>query len=90
MVLKEPLDDPTGRTPRGDAAYGKILRNKGILELCKKHCPIPIEKLLSYIELETGLSRPKANSTLMVFYDVGYIDIDPLPGKTVTIRGSEK
>lgn len=91
-TTKDPAD-PTEKSPternRGDAAWSKKLRNEQILGLCKKLCPIPLEKLLSHIELETGLSRGKANSTLMVFYDVGYIDIDQLPSKTVTIRGPD-
>lgn len=47
-----------------------------VLGLCKRRLPLHLEKLLSWIEFETGLSRNNAKSMLMVLLDIEMIKID--------------
>lgn len=68
--------------------FGEARKRDNFLKvyaLCKKKCPIHIEKMLSWIEFETGISRINAMSMLMVIKDIDLIEIDELK-KLVSIN----
>ena len=50
-----------------------IMRVENIV---KEKCPLDRPKVLSFIEYETGLVQKKANSILMILYDIGKIKIE--------------
>lgn len=47
-----------------------------IEKIIKEKCPMEHSKILSFIEYETGLVQKKANSILMILYDIGKIKIE--------------
>jgi len=60
----------------GDLATRRKLRFEEIRKICGENCPISLERLISKIELRTGLTRKTANQLLIPLYDDGYISIN--------------
>lgn len=46
-----------------------------IKEICKDKCPMKLEKLISYIQIETGLSKIKVKEYVKVLFDTDVIKI---------------
>jgi DNA-binding transcriptional ArsR family regulator len=59
-----------------DLTTRRLLRFEEIKEICKENCPCELEKLLSKIELKTGLTRARVREHLIPLYDSDFIAVD--------------
>lgn len=51
-------------------------RNLEILGICLRNCPLDIDKLISRIEFDTGLTGKKVRDVLKILYDIEKIIIE--------------
>jgi len=70
---QDPDDLPT---KRGDFVDKRKRRFDDIKLLCKNNAPIHLEKLLSIIEIHTGMTRKTASGLVMPLCDCGILVID--------------
>lgn len=79
MVEPSKNGDPEGIVKSTKTIRGNLIKRGMFIEvmgICRRRCPIDFEKLLSWIEVETGAKRDTAKNMLMALADIDYIKVD--------------